>query len=162
VKPAALLDLLREFYRAKAAMRQRHAAGARFVTNYDFNNAYQWVINREDLQLRWLSDAIADLGGTVEDVAEPQLSVTGKGDEAQASILREDRDHAQTFVDGWRSRVEQVTNARHKNMLRVILGETIEQKRFFDQALEGRNDLLGRHADGVNPVGAVMPTRWVE
>ena len=39
-------------------------------------------------------------------------------------------------------------NARHRSMLRVILGETLEHKRFFDQALAGRTDLLGRRADG--------------
>jgi hypothetical protein len=162
VKPADLIELLREFYRDKAALRQRHVAGARFVTNYDFNNTYQYVIAREDMQLRWLLDAIADLGGTVEDVTEPSLSPAGKGEQAQASILREDSSGAQTFVDRWRDRVEKVTNARTRNMLRVILGETMEHKRFFDQAIAGREDLLGRRADGAGTDGAVMPTRWVE
>jgi hypothetical protein len=47
-------------------------------------------------------------------------------------------------------------------MLRVILGETLEHKRFFDQMLAGRNDLLGRSADGARTHGAVIATRWVE
>ena len=55
-----------------------------------------------------------------------------------------------------------MTNARHRTMLRVILGETLEQKRFFDQALAGRTDLLGRRADGAGTEGGVLPTRWVE
>ena len=162
MKPAELLDLLREFYREKSAMRQRHAAGARLVADYDFNNTYQWIINREDLHLNWLRDAIEDLGGTVESSAEPRIDARGKREEAQRSVMSEDRDAAQGFVDRWRERVEKVTNARNRNMLRVILGETLEQKRFFDQALAGRRDLLGKHADGAGTSGAVLPTRWVE
>jgi hypothetical protein len=163
VKPPELLELLREFYREKSAMRERHSAGARLVTTYDFNNAYQWVINREDLHLNWLRDAIADFGGTCDDAPEPaEVRASRTAAEEQAAILREDRDAAQAFVDRWRPRIEQVTHARHRNMLRVILGETLEQKRFFDQALEGRDDLLGRHAEGIHRVGAVLPTRWVE
>jgi Mn-containing catalase len=162
VKPAELLDFLREFYREKSAMRERHAAGARLVADYDFNNTYQWIINREDLHLNWLRDAIEDLGGTVEDGPEPRIDAHGKRDEAQRSVISQDRDAAQAFVDRWRDRVEKVTNARNRNMLRVILGETLEQRRFFDQALAGRSDLLGRRADGAGTPGAVMPTRWVE
>jgi len=45
----------------------------------------------------------------------------------------------------------------------LILGETLEQKRFFEQALAGRHDLLGRRTEDVGPlVGKVLPTRWVE
>ena len=162
MKPADLLVLLREFYRDKAALRQRHVAGARLVGNYDFNNTYQYIINREDLQLSWVRDAIADLGGTVEDVPEPTLNVTGKGEQAQASILHGDVDAAQAFMNRWRDRVERLTNAHNKIMLRVILGETLEHKRFFEQALAGREDLLGRRADGAGTPGVVISTRWVE
>ena len=162
MKPAELLALLREFYAEKAALRQRHAAAARHVPNYDFNNTYQYIINREDVQLGWLQDAIAGLGGTVEAVPEPSVAVHGKGDEAQAAVIREDSAGMQAFYDRWRDRVEQVTNARHRIMLRVILGETLEQKRFFDQMLAGRLDLLGRAADGARTAGEVIPTRWVE
>jgi hypothetical protein len=65
-------------------------------------------------------------------------------------------------VDRWRERVETVTHARHRGMLRVILGETIEQKRFFEQAHAGRDDLLGRRMDGAGTGDGVLPTRWVE
>ena len=41
MKPADLVDLLRECYRDKSALRQRHLAAARAVTDYDFNNTYQ-------------------------------------------------------------------------------------------------------------------------
>jgi hypothetical protein len=54
-------------------------------------------------------------------------------------------------------------NARHAKMLRVIIGETLEQKRFFDQALAGRQDLLGRRGEQVGPShGEVLPSRWIE
>ena len=63
VKATELLDLLSEFYRDKLAMRQRHVAAARLVSDYDFNNTYQYIIAREDLQLNWLRDAVTDMGG---------------------------------------------------------------------------------------------------
>ena len=39
----------------------RHMAHARLVGQYDANNTYQYIINREDVQLSWLSKAIAEL-----------------------------------------------------------------------------------------------------
>lgn len=162
MKPAELLDLLREAYRDKSALRARHVAGARHVGNFDFNNSYQYVINREDIQLQWLEDAITDMGGTVDRAAEPTLNPPGKGEEAQAWVLRDDSQSAKAFVDRWRDRVEKVTNARHRNMLRVILGETLEHQRFFDLAAAGRNDLLGRSADGARTKGSVIAERWIE
>lgn len=143
-------------------MRQRHAASAQFVADYDFNNTYQYIINREDVQLTWLRDAITDLGGTPDDQLEPKLTVQGRRDEAQRRVVTEDRDAAQAVVDRWRPRVEAMTNARTRVMLRVVLGEILEQKRFFDQMLAGQNDLLGRHSDGAGTKGGVLPTRWVE
>jgi hypothetical protein len=107
-------------------------------------------------------DAVTDLGGTVDDVPQPELRPAGGPAEAEKAVLGEDRDSAQAFVDRWRDRVEQMTHARNRIMLRVILGETLEQKRFFDQALAGREDLLGRRADGAGTGGGVLPTRWVE
>jgi len=162
VKPVELIDLLQAFYQDKAGLRQRHVAAARRVVDYNFNNTYQYIINREDVQLTWLRDALAELGGAAPaDPAEPQIQARGKAAEAQASIVRDDRDSAQAFVDRWRDKVEKITNARNKNMLRVILGETLEARRFFDQMVTGREDLLGRRADGAGTAGEVMSTRWV-
>ena len=155
-----LLETLTEFYRDKLTMRQRHIAAARLVPDYNFNNTYQYVIAREDLQLNWLRDAITDMGGTLPEIAEPTLTATGKG--AQATILQEDRGSAQSFLDNWQSRVDAITHARHRMMLKVILGETAEHRRFFEQALAGRDDLLGRRADGAGTGGGVMAARWVE
>ena len=159
MKPDDLLQLLREFYREKSALRARHVAAARLITNYNFNNTYQYVINREDVHLAWLHDAITDLGGTPENAPEPTIQASGKN--AAETIFREDSAGAQAFVDRWRDRIEPITNARHKTMLRLMLGEVLEQKRFFDQALEGRQDLLGRRADGMGTPGKVLPHRWV-
>jgi hypothetical protein len=162
VKATELLALLREFYKDKLSMRQRHVAVAKHVPDYDFNNTYQYIIAREDVQLNWLRDAIADVGGALEEVAEPEVASAGKGTEAQSRLIGEDRDAAQRFVDAWRPRVETMPNARHRSLLRVILGETLEQKRFFEQAVAGRTDLLGRRAEGAGTGGGVLPVRWIE
>jgi hypothetical protein len=153
-----LLPLLQEFYAEKLAILLGHQATARLVAQYDANNTYQYVINREDTQLSWLASAIAGLGGAPP--AAPAASAPGS--DWQAAV-REDAARAQAFVDRWRPRVEAMRNARHRGMLRVILGETLEQQRFFEQALAGRDDLLGRRGDEVGPrVGQVLPTRWIE
>ena len=157
-----LLDLLREFHRDKLAIYRRHVAAARHVSNYDFNNTYQYIIAREDMQVAWVADAILDMGGTLDAVPEPAVTPSGKGERAQASVITQDRDGADAFLAKWRPRVETMTQARHKGMLRVILGETLEHKRFFEQALAGRSDLLGRRADGAGTAGEVLPSRWVE
>ncbi len=168
-----LIDLLREFYREKVAIRDRHASTARVVTHYDFNNTYQYVIAREDVHLSWLRDALADLGAAVEDASSRAAGDAGapahesgergrRGGDAEQSAISGDRDAAQKFVETWRPRVDRVPNARHRTMLRVIIGETLEHKRFFEQALAGRSDLLGRRADGAGTGGGVLATRWVE
>ena len=161
MKHSDLLQFLREFYREKSALRQRYVAAARLVTDYDFNNAYQYVINRVDLHLTWLHDAIKDHGGTAEDAPEPKVEISGNKAAAQQRLFTADRDQTQAFVERWRDKVEHLTNARLRTMLRLVIGETLEQKRFFDQALAGRTDLLGRRADGAGTKGAVLPTRWV-
>ena len=162
MKATELLALLREFYRDKLVMRQRHVAVAKHVAHYDFNNTYQYVIAREDVQLNWLRDAIVDMGGELEEVSEPDIQTTGKAADLQAQLMAEDRDSAQRFVDKWRPRMDALPNARHRSMLRVILGETLEHKRFFEQALAGRSDLLGRRADGAGTGGGVLGVRWIE
>ena len=162
MKAKELLELIKEFHRDKLGMFKRHVAAARYVGNYDFNNTYQYIIAREDMHVAWVRDAILDMGGTAEDVPEPSVKAEGKGDSAQAKVIAEDREGAAEFVSRWRPRVDKLTHARHRTMLNVILGETLEHKRFFDQALAGRTDLLGRRTDGAGTPGVVLPTRWVE
>ena len=57
-----LLPLLQEFYREKLAALLRHQAGARLIAQYDANNTYQYIINREETQLSWLPTAITRAG----------------------------------------------------------------------------------------------------
>jgi hypothetical protein len=161
VKSTEMLELLREFHCDKATQRQGHAAAAEYVAHYDYNNTYQYVIAREDMHLRWLIDAIVDLGSEPENVPVPKLTPAGKGTEAQRSVIARDRDSAGQFIEKWRSRIDSLPNARHRTLLHVILGETLEHKRFFDMALAGRTDLLGRRADGAGTGGGVLPTRWL-
>ncbi|MBA2260050.1 MAG: hypothetical protein H0W18_14240 [Acidobacteria bacterium] len=157
-----LRDFVTAFYRDKLTVRNRHVAAARHVTDYNFNNTYQYVINRDDMHVRWLQDAIVDLGGTPEEQPVPDLTPAGNGDDAQRSVMTADRDAASKFVERWTPRMEALPNARHRSLLKVILGETLEQLRFFEQALAGRQDLLGRRPDSAGTPGVVLPTRWVE
>lgn len=162
MKANELKALLEEFTRDKVKLRNRHVAAARAIADYETNNTYQYVINREDMQISWLRAALAELDGWVAEAAEPEVRLSGKGAAAERHILAEDRDLCQQFIDRWTPRVEAMTHARHRGMLRVILGETLEHKRFFELALAGRDDLLGRRPDGIGTGGGVLPTRWVE
>jgi hypothetical protein len=159
-----LLTTLQEFYRDKLAALMSHYAAARLVRQYDINNAYQYIINREETQLSWVAAAIAGMQGAVESsLPEPARHASGKGAHAADAIFEEDAREAQAFVDRWRPRLETMTDARHRKMLEVILGETLEQKRMFEQARAGQLDLLGRRSAAVGPrTGEVLPTRWVE
>jgi hypothetical protein len=47
-------------------------------------------------------------------------------------------------------------------MLGVILGESLEHSRLFEQAAAGLEDVIGRRTGGVARVGAVLPDRWQE
>jgi hypothetical protein len=162
---SGLLPLLEQFRREKLAMLVHHEAGARLIGQYDANNTYQYIINREEAQLSWLASAISDLGGEVVD--EPteaaQREVAGKDSDRAPAVLEEDARDAASFVERWAPLVERVTDARHQGMLRVILGETLEMRRSFEQALAGRTDLLGRRGDQLLPShGVVLATRWIE
>ena len=163
--PADLLALLREFHREKLGLRERHVAVARLVSDYAFNNTYQYIIAREDVHLQWLEAALAEMGETSPgSVTEPQLAARGRK-ESFLPLVDEDAREAEAFVSSWRARLGAIAHARHRIMLQVILGETAEHKRFFDQMIAGRTDLLGRRANGPGPVGTgngVLPVRWIE
>jgi len=159
-----LLELLQQFYQDKLAELLRHQSGARVVGQYDANNTYQYIINREDTQLSWVASAIVAMGGSVaEQPGDGAARGSGDRKAAARTVFEEDVRNAQAFVDRWRPRVEAMTNARHRGMLRVILGETLEQKRFFEQALAGDVDLLGRRGEQTGErIGEVLPQRWIE
>ena len=74
-------------------------------------------------------------------------------------LIEADAQAQRSFIARWQPRVAEVSNARHRLMLELILGEMNEHLRVFQQALEGRTDLLGRHADGKELSGHVLPGR---
>ena len=163
-----MLEFLREFHRDKLALRQRHVAAARFVSDYDFNNTYQYVIAREETHLSWLGQALAGLDEPLPKSSSalpvPALPKLGKKVEPAAfrPVLADDAARLDTFCERWRSKVESLAHARHRTMLLVVMGETREHQRLFEQAAAGMEDVLGRRTGGVARVGAVLPDRWQE
>jgi hypothetical protein len=157
-----LPHLIREFYLARLALLMRHEEVARHVSQYDANNAYQYVIAREEVHVSWLQHALLDLGAAIPpDPARPAVQVSG-GSDGWKALSAEDARANQQFVDSWKPRVDPVSHARHKGMLKVILGEMLEHKRIFDHAAAGRDDLIGTHLP-INPrTGVVANTRWME
>ena len=159
MKAGDLLVLLRAIYQDKAALWRRHEAGARRVGRYAFNNTYQYIIAREDTHLAWLRDAIEGMGGTLPDLpATPAVDPT----RSEREIISADLDALRGFIERWRTKIDAVTNARHRLMLTLLMGETLEQQRFLEQALAGRADLLGRRTSGPETAGSVVGTRWME
>ena len=163
-----LQPILTEFAADRLALLQRHEAGARVVSNYDFNNAYQYVINREETHVTWLQSALAEFGAPLPppSIAIPVPELVKSRKKADAStfrgILEDDARQLSVFVDRWRPRVQAMTHARHRIMLDVVLGESREHQRLFEQAATGFEDVLGRRTGGVARQGAVLPTRWME
>ena len=164
-----LQTLLTAFAAGRLAFIERHEASARIVSNYDFNNTYQYVINREETHLSWIQTALAEYGAVLPAAGSaalpaPEAPQVKKRADAGAfrSILEDDARYLGAFVETWRPRVAPMTHARHRNLLNVILGESMEHKRLFEQAASGFEDLLGRRTAGAARVGAVLPSRWQE
>ena len=155
-----LAELIRDMYLERVSLLMRHEDVAQVVTDYDINNAYQYMIAREQTHLSWLQHALLDLGAPlVNDPARgPVLSAKG---DSWKTFAGEDAAANAKFVEKWRAKIETVTNARHKGMLKVILGEMLEHKRLFDQAAAGRKDLIGTSLAINDHAGAVMPVRFV-
>ena len=155
-----LAELIRDCYVERVKLLTRHEDVAQVITDYDINNAYQYIIAREQTHLSWLQHALLDLGaGLAADPARSGGVAAVKGD-AWKSLCGDDAKANAQFVETWRPKVETVTHARHKGMLKVILGETLEHKRLFDQAAAGRKDLIGKSLDINDHSGSVMTSRW--
>lgn len=165
-----LRKFLTEFAAERLALVQRHEEGARLVSHYDFNNTYQYVISREETHLSWLENALAETGASMPPPASalpvPPAPKKQRGRRVDAGAYREvladDARQLKAFVDRWRGRLGDVTHARHRLMLNVVLGESLEHARLFDQAAGGFEDLLGRRTADAVRVGGVLPTRWLE
>jgi len=158
VIPSDLVPLLAECYTDRLALLQRHVASATHVADYDINNAYQYIAAREETHVYWLHRAILDVGGTVPaDPPAPAVARAGLRELAAADA----RANA-AFVDKWAPRVKGISHARHRKMLEVVLGEVQEHRRLFEQAAEGRTDVIGTSLHGADHRGVVLGTRWVE
>jgi len=163
-----LKTLLTDIAAERLALLQRHEAAARVVSHYDFNNTYQYVISREETHVQWLQSALAEFGAALPApsaaAAEPVAPKSGKTVDAATfrDILQDDGRGLTGFAQKWRERVGTMTHARHRTMVGVILGESLEHARLFEQAAAGSEDVLGRRTGGVPRVGAVLPTRWME
>ena len=168
MKQAELRQILTDFAAERLALLERHEAGARVVSHYDFNNAYQYVISREETYQGWLQAALAEIGAVLPPasaaIAVPDVPRPGKKADAGAFrlVLDDDARRLAAFVDRWRPRVDVLTHARHRIMLNVVLGESREHQRLFEQAAAGFEDLLGRRTGGVARQGHVLPVRWME
>ena len=162
MKAAATLSLLQELYRERLTLFDRHIKGAQVIADYEFNNTYQNVVGREEHHLQWVRKAVEDLGGAVDTAITALAVPAGKGKKREESVLQDDARQQQAFIDKWTPKVEAMTNARHRTMLTLMLGEMREHQRFFEYALQGRDDLLGRRMEGASTGDGVMPVRWVE
>ena len=157
-----LQQLLRDFYLERLTLLMRHEAAARLIGDYDVNNAYQYIVNREETHISWLQHAIIDSGLEIAaDPSLPRVSSSRKGNDAMRELAADDARGNQQFVDKWRDRIEQMTNARQRGMLRVILGEMLEHKRIFQQSSEGRTDIIGKAMAIHERRGKVLADRWV-
>jgi hypothetical protein len=169
VKQTDLQQLLSEFAADRLSILERHEAVARVVSHYDFNNTYQYVISREETHLTWLSAALAEIGSAAPaSSGTPAVPVihAGRGKTpdpaAFRSVLDEDARQLGAFVSKWRARVDAMTHARHRIMLDVVLGESKEHQRLFQQAAAGFEDVLGRRTADAERRGSVLPERWME
>jgi len=159
VSEQPLAELIRDMYLERVSLLMRHEDVAQVVTDYDINNAYQYIIAREQTHLSWLQHALLDLGATLVNDPSRGPALSAKGD-AWKSLAADDAKANAQFVEKWRPKVETVSNARHKGMLKVILGETLEHKRLFDQAASGNRELIGKSLEINDHPGAVMANRW--
>jgi hypothetical protein len=163
-----LQQLLTDLAAERVALIERHEAGARVVSHYDFNNTYQYVIAREETHLSWIGNALTEIGSSLPKasatLAVPAIAKPDKKFEPAAfrAILEDDAATLAAFVQKWRPKIEALAHARHRTMLNVVLGESLEHQRLFAQAAAGFEDLLGKRTEGSARVGGVLPARWME
>jgi hypothetical protein len=132
------------------------------VSAYDSNNAYQYVLAREDVHLEWLRRAIIEAGGLADESPTDVTLPAGGSADAARTVAGDDARAAGEFLARWQPRVAAVTHARDRKMLELVLGEVAEHQRFFAQAAGQRTDLLGRRPENAGTGGGVLPRRWVE
>jgi hypothetical protein len=103
------------------------------------------------------------MGGDIPaDPPRPDVRATRRGNDAVLELAANDARSNAQFVAKWRDRVAAVTNARHKGMLAVVLGEMLEHERLFEQASQGRTDIIGTALPINERRGTVLDRRWIE
>ena len=155
-----LPELIRDCYLERVSLLMQHENVAQVTTDYDANNAYQYIIAREQTHLSWLQHALLDLGAPQPADPAPPAALSVKGDGWKSLASQDSRANTQ-FVEKWRPKLETITNARHKGMLGVIMGETLEHARLFEQCAAGRKDVIGKSLEINDHTGDVMPVRFV-
>ena len=96
------------FTAERLALIERHEAGARVVSHYDFNNTYQYVISREETHLQWLGQALVELDEPLPKASAvfpvPALPKLGKKVEPSAfrPVLADDAALLDKFSERWR------------------------------------------------------------
>ena len=60
-----LADLIRDFLLERTSLLMRHEDVAQQVPDYDINNAYQYIVAREETHLSWLQHALLGLGAQI-------------------------------------------------------------------------------------------------
>ena len=91
VTPTELQQLLREFYLERLALLMRHEAAARLVTDYDVNNAYQYIISREETHVSWLQHALLDVGAAFPPTRRARRQAAAQGRRRRARARRRRR-----------------------------------------------------------------------
>ncbi len=117
----------------------RHESAARFVSDYDVNNAYQYIISREETHVSWLQHALLDLGARVPaDPAHPDVRPTRKGNDAVLELAGNDaRANQRVRRQVARSRSTASPTPATRACCEVMLGEMLEHQRLFEQASRG-------------------------
>ena len=83
----------------------------------------------------------------------------GVARDSQKSIIDADAAQSESVHRSLGAAVAAVTNARHRKMLELILGEMKEHLRVLSRRPRAASDLLGRHSDGKVLRGTVMAAR---
>ena len=161
MKPTELAALLQECYRDRLALTERHRAVAVHLPSYDVNNTYQYIINREETHLEWIASALAQLGAPLPPPPDGPSITVERGKGAWKALVGDDVQRGEAFLAKWTPRIEGLTQARDRTMLRLMLGEIKEQTRLMDQGAKGEANLLGRPGEGAGQRGEVAGARWM-
>ena len=116
MNPTELVQILTGVAADRLALLQRHEAGARVVSHYDFNNAYQYVISREETHITWLQAALAELNAPfprpAATLAVPDVPKGKKGDpDVFRGVLEDDARQLAAFIARWRERIDSVVGS---------------------------------------------------